>query len=264
VAAFVVVMSVLYRSVIVRRGPGVTVDRDAARPPDPATITVLAGLLAVAALLCACGSGSGSSESPPGPAAAVVERAEQVGDDAGYLPVQSRGHWTLAGPGSWLQPTISLTSSPWRWTAGRCTVFDASLVPGMKAFMRAQIAATFAGAEAARVTATFDAKLARLDTTGACVRPPGGLTLGPPGPIRDWTTVTHLSLSGATGVAAGVVHTTDWQGGVTDVTTGGGGRRVGWAVVSNVVDATYKLARLSDGRWRVVALTGQFAPGSEP
>lgn len=57
---------------------------------------------------------------------------------------------------------------------------------------------------------------------------------------------------------------TDWQGGVTDVTTAGGGRRVGWAVVSNVVDATYKLTRLSDGQWRVVALTGRFAPRSEP
>ncbi|MGA2930597.1 MAG: hypothetical protein ABSE98_00730 [Acidimicrobiales bacterium] len=237
-------------------------DRDAARPRNRATVTVLAGLLALAPLLCACGSGSsGSSQGSP---AAVVERAEQVWDDAGYLPVQSGGHWTLASPGSWLQPTISLTSSPWRWTAGRCTVFDASLVPGMEAFMHAQIAATFAGAEAARVTATFDARLPRLGTTGACVRPPGGLTLGPPGPIRDRTTVTHLSLSGATGAAAGVVHMTDWQGGVTGVTTAGGGRRVSWAVVSNVVDATYKLARLSDGRWRVVALTGRFAPGSEP
>jgi hypothetical protein len=76
--------------------------------------------------------------------------------------------------------------------------------------------------------------------------------------------VTHLSLSAATGAPADVVHLTDWQGGVTDVTTAGGGRRGGWAVVSNVVNATYTLARLSDGRWRVVALTGRFAPGSEP
>ncbi len=148
-------------------------------------------------------------------------------------------------------------------TAGRCTVFDASLVPGMEAFMHAQIAATFAGAEAARVP--------RRSTPGSHgsarrgVRaPPGGAHARAPGPIRDRTTVTHLSLSGATGAAAGVVHLTDWQGGVTDVTTAGGGRRGGWAVVSNVVDATYTLARLSDGRWRVVALTGRFAPGSEP
>ena len=66
--------------------------------------------------------------------------------------------------------------------AARCTVFDSSLVPGMEAFMHAQIAATSAGAEAARLTATFDAKATRLGTTGACVRPPGAVDRWAPRP----------------------------------------------------------------------------------
>jgi len=233
-------------------------------------LAVGAGLLSLAPALAAAGPGSSASASTSGSApasasaAVVVARAEQVWDDALYLPVRSGGHWALAGPGSWLQPAISLTSSPWHWTTARCTVFDTSLLPGMEAFLRAQIAATFAGAAAALVTATFDAKVGRLGTAAACVRPPGGLTLGPPGPIRDRTTVTHLSLSGSSGTATGVVHLTDWQGGVSRLPAPGGGRRVRWAVVSNVVDTSYTLTRLRDGQWRVVGMAGRFAPGSGP
>ena len=95
-----------------------------------------------------------------------------------------------------------------------------------------------------------------------CRRPDTGLVLGPPGPLRDRSTVTHLGVFGTTALAAAVVHATDWQGGVSNATAGGG-RRVDWAVVPNVVDVTYSLAR-SHGRWRVVAITGRFAPGSGP
>ncbi len=227
-----------------------------------AAITLLAGALTPAAALPAAGSEpSGSSRAD---ALAVVERALQVSDDALYLPVQLHGRWTLASPGSWLQRTISTTSSPWRWTPARCTVFDSSLVPGMEAFMHVQIAATFAGAEAERLTATFDARATRLGSTGACVRPPGAVIVGPPGPIRDRTLVTSLSLSGTTASAGGVVHVTDWQGGVTHAPTAHGGRLVGWAVVPGVLDTTYRLVRGRDGGWRVVALTARFAPGSRP
>jgi hypothetical protein len=147
-----------------------------------AAITLLVGALMPAAALPV--SASAPSSSSRADALAVVKRALQVSDDALYLPVQLHGRWRLTGPGSWLQPTISTISSPWRWTATRCTVLDSSLVPGMEAFMHAQIAATFAGAEAARLTATFDAKATRLGTTGACVRPPGAVTVGPPAPSR--------------------------------------------------------------------------------
>jgi hypothetical protein len=196
-------------------------------------------------------------------ALAVVGRALQVSDDAVYLPVQSHGRWTLASLGSWLQPSISTTSSPWRWTAtGRCTVFDPSLIAGMTAFMHDQIEGTFGGSAAAQITSTFDTKVRRLEPA-PCQRPPGGLALGPPGPLRDRTSVRYIAFTGSTATAAAVVHMTDWQGGVTKKPTPGGGRRVNWAVVSNAVDVTYRLA-LTGGGWRVVALTGRFAPGSEP
>jgi len=225
-------------------------------------VTLLTGALTpVAALHVSASEPSSSSRAD---ALAVVARALQVSDDAVYLPVQLHGRWTLASPGSWLQPSISTTSSPWRWTAARCTVFDSSLVPGMEAFMQAQIAATFGGLEEARLTTAFEAKAARLGTAAACVRPPGAVTVGPPGPIRDRTTVTKLSVSGTTATAAGVVHVTDWQGGVTHVPTAHGGRLVGWAVVPGMLDTTYRLVRGHKDGWRVVALTARFAPGSGP
>jgi hypothetical protein len=221
---------------------------------------LVAGVLACGPLLAACGSSPASPH--PDTAETVVARALQVSDDAVYLPVQSHGRWTLASPGSWLQPTISTTSSPWRWTVvGRCTVIDPALIPGLVAFMRAQIADTFAGAEATKVTATFEARVRQLEPA-PCRRPDSGLVLGPPGPLRDRSTVTHLAVFGPTALAAVVVHATDWQGGVSNARAGGG-RRVDWAEVPNVVDVTYSLAR-SHSRWRVVAITGRFAPGSGP
>jgi hypothetical protein len=74
-----------------------------------AAITLLAGALTPAARLPV--SASAPSSSSRADAMAVVERALQVSDDALYLPVQLHGRWTLAGPGSWLQPIISTTSS---------------------------------------------------------------------------------------------------------------------------------------------------------
>ena len=208
-------------------------------------------------------SASEPSSSSRHDAVAVVERALQVSDDAVYLPVQSEGRWTLASPGSWLQPSIGTTSSPWRWSAnGRCTVFDPSLIPGMTAFMHAQIAATFSGAEATRIRSTFDARVRHLEPA-PCLRPPT-LALGPPGPLRDRTSVRYIAFSGSTATAAAVVHATDWQSGVTLKPTAGGGRRINWAIVSNTVDVTYTLERGRSRGWRVVAITGRFAPGGQP
>ena len=222
---------------------------------------LLAAVLGCAAPLTACGSSPAALQ--PDTARVVVTRALQVSDDAVYLPVQSGGRWTLASPGSWLQPEISTTSSPWRWTAvGRCTVIDPALIPGLTAFMHAQIADTFAGAEEAKVRSTFDTSVQRLEPA-PCRRPPTALVLGPPGPLRDRSTVIHLTVFGTTALAEAAVHVTDWQGGVATTPTAGGGRRVDWATVSNVVDVTYSLAR-NHGRWRVVAITGRFAPGSGP
>ena len=58
----------------------------------------------------------------PGAAITLLAGALQVSDDALYLPVQLHGRWRLASLGSWLQPRISTTSLPWRWTAASCTV----------------------------------------------------------------------------------------------------------------------------------------------
>ena len=234
--------------------------RDGGHARPGAAVALLAGFLTLTAAPPA--SASEPSSSSQQDATAVVERALQVSDDAVYLPVQSRGRWTLTSPGSWLQPTISTTSSPWRWTAkGRCTVFDPTLIPGMTAFLHAQIAATFGGAEAAQVRSTFDTRVQRLEPT-PCLRAPG-LALGPPGPLRDRTSVRYIAFSGSTATAAAVVHATDWQSGVTHKPTAGGGRRINWAVVTNTVDVTYMLAR-SHGGWRVTAITGRFAPGGGP
>ncbi len=235
---------------------------DEVRTRVRAVLALSAGLLALAPLVPAAASQPSDATSQA--ATAAVARALQVFDDADYLPVQSHGRWTLAGPGSWLQHSMSTTSSPWRWTAaGRCTVFDPSLIAGMAAFMHAQIAATFTGAEAAQVRSTFDARVRRIDPA-RCVRSPTSMVLGPPGPLRDRTSVRYVAFSGATATAAAVVHQTDWQGSATHAPTPGGGRRVNWAVVSNVVDVTYKLARVHGGGWRVVAFTGRFAPGGGP
>jgi len=234
---------------------------DGVRTRVGAVLALSAALLALAPLVPAAASPpSGASGQE---ATAVVARALQVADDAGYLPVQSHGRWTLASPGSWLQYSMSTTSSPWRWTvAGRCTVLDPSLVAGMTAFMHAQIAGTFAGAEAAHVRSGFDARVRRVDPS-SCVRSATSMVLGPPGPLRDRASVRYVVVSGATATAAAVVHQTDWQGSVTHAPTPGGGRRVNWAVVSNVVDVTYNLAQVHGG-WRVVAFTGRFAPGGGP
>jgi hypothetical protein len=112
---------------------------------------------------------------------------------------------------------------------GRCTVIDPAFLPGLVAFMRAPIADTFAGAEATKVTATFEARVRQLEPA-PCRRPDTALVHGPPGPLRDRTTVTHLAVFGTTALAAAVVHASDWQGGVSNATAGGG-RRVDWAVV---------------------------------
>jgi hypothetical protein len=235
--------------------------RGGAHARQSAAVALLAAVCSLAVALPV--SASEPSTSSRQDARAVVERALQVSDDAVYLPVQSQGRWTLASPGSWLQPSISTSSSPWRWTTkGRCTVFDPALVPGMTAFMHEQIAGTFGGAEAAQIRSTFDTKVRRL-APAPCLRSTG-LALGPPGPLRDRTSVRYIAFSGSSATAAAVVHMTDWQGGVTNKPTAGGGRRINWAVVSNAVDVTYKLTRGRDGGWRVVAFTGRFAPGSEP
>ena len=226
-------------------------------------VLALSALVLALTPLASAGAAAAPSAAANQDAAAVVARALQVADDAGYLPVQAHGRWTLASPGSWLQHSMSTTSTPWRWTAaGRCTVFDPSLLAGMAAFMHAQIAATFAGAEAAQVRSDFDARVRRLEPA-PCVRSASGMVLGPPGPLLDRTSVRYVAFAGGAATAAAVVHQTDWQSGVTHAPTPDGGRRVNWAVVSNVLDVTYKLARIG-GDWRVVAFTGRFAPGGGP
>ena len=175
----------------------------------------------------------------------------------------SRGRWVLAGPaGTWLQPVISSTSSPWRWRYP-CAVLDPALVAGLRAFMEKEIDATFTTALAASYIDRLHQGLARATET-TCVTEDPGVAEGPPGPINDRTVVRHVSVSGKTAVVTAVVDLTDWQGGVTGTPVPGGGRRVGWATVHNALDATYRLVESTGDSWRVSSFAANFAPGSGP
>jgi len=78
--------------------------------------------------------------------ASTVEQAQQAMDDAVYLPVQVNGRWELSGRmRTWLQPSISTISDPWRWAPARCAVLDPALAPGMRAFMLGEIGRLFGG-----------------------------------------------------------------------------------------------------------------------
>ena len=107
-------------------------------------------LAAGAALFGSLLGAGGASATPAAPTdpqlTGTVARAQQAFDDAVYLPVQVHGHWDLSGPlRTWLQPSISVTSEPWRWAPERCAVLDPALASGMRAFLLAQIGRLFAG-----------------------------------------------------------------------------------------------------------------------
>jgi hypothetical protein len=223
--------------------------------------------MGLALSLAACAS----APSPPQGAAregtardiqAVAARVAQVADDASYLPVQLHGRWVLPGPGSWLQPVLSDTSTPFR-LAYPCTVLDGSLIPGIRSFMTRQISLTFTTHAASVLDATLEQRLARAAST-TCGEGAGGVVSGPPGPILDRLEITHTTTTGATAVVKGQVHVTDWQGGVSHTSAPGGGRLVSWARVPGLLDATIHLRRGADGQWRAQSYAWSFAPGHEP
>lgn len=227
---------------------------------SPAVIGGLAVLMAVAASAC---SSATSSATPIDEVSSVAARALQVADDAVYLPVQVDGRWSLAGPpGTWLQPSISTTSTPWRWNYP-CAVIDPALVPGMTSFMEGEIARTFNGAKAANLTTRLRQRL-QQSTNTSCHSLNPSVAQGPPGPILDRLVIEHVSVSGGTATVRGEVHVTDWQGGVSHVPTVDGGRQVAWATVPGLLDATYRLRRDPDGQWLVTSLSATFAPGHNP
>jgi hypothetical protein len=195
----------------------------------------------------------------------VVQRAQQAADDAVYFPVQMDDQWVLSGPkGTWLQSTISSTSSPWRWRTYPCASLDPSLASSMDSFMHRVIDETFTGALASELESMFEQKLARSNST-VCLDPNGGrVAYGPPGPIRDTTIVKGISIDGGTAAVTAQVQVTDWQGGVTQVPAAGGGRRVGWAVVPGLLDSKYSLRLYNGHRWLVTGLSSSFALGHEP
>ena len=178
-----------------------------------------------------------------------------------YLPVQEDGQWTIDSPGSWLQPAISTTSTPWYWVYP-CAALDPHLVQGISTFMDREITDTFSGALATSLRSALRHKLAGATRT-TCDSPDPNVAEGPPGPIRDRAQITTISISPHTASASAVIHVVDWQGGVTHTPASGGGREVRFLVVHGLLDASYSL-RLLDGRWRVVTISTRFAPGHSP
>ena len=219
----------------------------------------IGALCLVGLVLSSCGSTTGAV----GPVSRVAERAQQVADDTVYLPVQVNGQWVLAGPpGTWLQGSISTTSSPWRWDYP-CAVLDPSLVSGIRAFMTDAITQTFSGKEAALLQGRLDQKLGPSISSG-CHSPNPNVAEGPPGPILDRLVIQNVSVVGSRATVTGQVHVTDWQGGVTHIAVPGGGRQVGWATVPGLLNSSFTLEMGSDGHWRVTAFSSTFAPGHEP
>jgi hypothetical protein len=194
--------------------------------------------------------------------ARTVERAQQAFDDAAYLPVQVRGRWELSGPmRTWLQPSISTISDPWRWAPERCPVLDPALAPGMRAFLLAQIGRLFAGSLENSLKSQFVAHLGRV-TSPTCINPARSAE-GPPGPIIDHTTVHSVILHSGEIVVHAQVAVDDWQSGVSHVSTPGNGRRIGWRLVRGLLDSEYTLRAVGTS-WKVVAISANFAPGHEP
>ncbi len=189
---------------------------------SPAVIGGLAVLMAAVASACTSAT---SSATPIDEVSSVAAQALQVADDAAYLPVEVNGRWSLAGPpGTWLQPSISTTSSPWRWNYP-CAVIDSTLVPGMTSFMDGEIARTFSPAKAATLRTQLQQRLDQSTNT-SCHSLNPNVAEGPPGPILDRLVIEHVSVSGGTATVQGEVHVTDWQGGVSHVPTADGGRQV--------------------------------------
>jgi hypothetical protein len=144
----------------------------------------------------------------------VVSRAKQAADDSSYFPVEVGGRWTLSGTkGTWLQPTISTSSSSWRWTARRSTVIDDSLVPGMRAFMQGQFDDLFTPDLGSKLESQFLRRI-QVSTDPNCVMLDPTLVGGPPGPILDQTKVKSVVVNGTTASVTAQVKQTDWQGGV--------------------------------------------------
>ena len=216
-------------------------------------------LLMIASVLTACAAQPSTTQ-----IALVVSRAQQAADDVASFPVEIHGRWVLSGPkGTWLQRDISPSSEPWLWTSSRCTVLNASLVPGMRSFMHTQLTGLFTSALAASLESRFLRTL-DMSTNPQCVRNNQTLTVGPPGPILDQTRISKVQVTGASASIAARVTVTDWQGGVTHQATAGNGRVVGWAVVRGLLNARYVLHRDASGRWRVSSYSTTFVPGYEP
>ncbi|MHB1584522.1 MAG: hypothetical protein ACYCU7_14275 [Acidimicrobiales bacterium] len=222
---------------------------------------VFCGLVVAAVSLASCSNGSDVN----GVVTSLAQRAQQASDDAVYLPVQVDGHWALSGPkGTWLQSSISSTSTPWRWRTYPCVNLDAALVPGLRSYMLHQIAQIFSGSLAVRLRTLFVQKLGHDDSATCNDANSGRIAEGPLGPILDTTDVRRVSVDGATARVDAQVHVTDWQGGVTHVPTSGNGRTVGWAVVPGLLNATYTLSENTRHQWHVTAMTEDFAPGHGP
>ena len=199
----------------------------------------------------------------PSQAAVVAARAQQVLDDAVYLPVTVNGHWALFGRArTWLQPTMSTTSTPWRWVYP-CARLDPKLVPGMRAYETSEIRSTFSGELALSLLTRFSQHLARV-TDPKCSSLSPGVAQGPPGPIIDQFVAQSGSGQGGDAVVRGQAKVTDWQSGVSHKPAPEGGRFLGWRKVPGLLDVSYTLHKDLDGRWRVAALTANFAPGHEP
>jgi hypothetical protein len=208
------------------------------------------------------GLGAAASPTPSPQIATIVERAQQAADDAVYLPVRVHGRWVLSGPmRAWLQPSISLISTPWRWAPERCAVLDPSLGPGMRSFMLGQIHRLFAGSLADSLTTQFSERLTSV-TLPDCINPNRSAS-GPPGPIIDRTAVGGVRAKGHEIVVHAQVNVDDWQSGVSHTATPGNGRRIGWRLVRGLLDSSYTLAR-ADTSWKVVAMSWAFAPGHSP
>jgi len=196
--------------------------------------------------------------------ALVVAHAQQAAADVSYLPVEVGGRWVLSGPeGVWRQSEISTRSAPWHWNAARCTVLNASLVPGMRTFMHRELTALFTRPLAASLESRLLHKV-QISTKSRCVKNNPTLTVGPPGPILERTRVSKVDVTGMNATVTARVTVTDWQGGVTDRVTSASGRAVGWAVVHGQLDARYVLDRDASGQWKVSSYRSTFAPGSEP
>jgi hypothetical protein len=224
-------------------------------------LSSIGALCLVGAVLAACGTSG--SPGIPSSISAVAGRAQQVADDTVYLPVEVNGRWVLSGPpGTWLQPSISATSTPWRWDYP-CAVLDPSLVDGIKGFMKDEIARTFSGHDAALLQAKLINGLGPSISAG-CHSPDPNVAEGPPGPILDRLVIQNVVMSGSLATVIGQVHVTDWQGGVSHTPVPNGGRRVTWRKVPGVLDATYSLRIGSDDNWRVTSFTSSFAPGHMP